>query len=75
MVSAFAEMLSHTGMDPGFAFTLACPVLAGGWRLKYVDAVYAMLGEIEKTKGWATMITIAERDPEKFEVLKSIVGS
>jgi hypothetical protein len=73
MVSAFGEMLSHAGMDPGFAQTIACPVLTGGHRLNYVDAVYLMLAEIERTDGCGHTLTIVERDPEKFEILKGIV--
>ena len=73
MVSAFSRMLGEAGMDPGFGVTLACPVLTGGYRVSYVDAVYAMLGEIDQTEGDASVITIAERDPKKFDTLQSII--
>lgn len=72
MVSALSRMLGEAGMDPGFGVTLACPVLTGGYRMSYVDAVYAMLGEIDRAQGGATCITIAEKNPERFETLKGI---
>lgn len=73
MVSAFSRMLGEAGMDPDFGVTLACPVLTGGYRMNYVDAVSAMLEEINRAQGGATCITIAERDPEKFDTLQRIV--
>ena len=73
MVSALSRMLSEAGMGPEFGYTLACPVLTGGYRVSYVDAVYAMLGEIDRAEGGASVITIAERDPKKFETLQGII--
>ena len=73
MVSAFSNMLGEAGMDPDFGDTLACPVLTGGYRMSYVDAVYAMLGEIDRAQESSVCITIAEKSPERFEILKGIV--
>ena len=43
IASAFDRMLGMTAMDPGKGENIACPVLRGGHRLKYVDAIFLML--------------------------------
>jgi hypothetical protein len=48
-------------------------VLTGGHRIPYVDAVYLMLAEIEDVQSPA-VIHITEHDPERFEMLRDIVG-
>lgn len=71
--SALGQMLDMSGMDPEMGKNIVCPVLTGGHRIKYIDAVYLMLSEIQDSRGCGT-IHIVERDPERFEILESIVG-
>jgi hypothetical protein len=66
-------MLAMAYADPGMGENIACPVLTGGHRIPYVDAVYLMLAEIEDVQSPA-VIHITEHDPERFEMLRDIVG-
>jgi hypothetical protein len=70
--SAFDRMLGFAHMDPGFGEDIACPVLRGGHRLKFVDAVFLMLSVIERNKQDAT-VHIAVEAPEDFGILRDIV--
>ncbi len=74
IASAFNQMLGLAYMDPGVGEDIACPVLRGGHRLKYVDAVFLMLKIIEKNPDTGATIHIAESDPEKFGILRDIIG-
>ncbi len=71
--SALLRMLRMAGAEPGKGENIACPVLTGGHRIKYVDAVFLMLQVIESVQGSAT-IHITEFDPERLEILRDIVG-
>lgn len=71
--AALGQMLAHAGKEPGKGEDIACPVLTGGHRIRYIDAVYLMLSAIQDTRSRST-IHITEHDPERFEMLQSIVG-
>ena len=72
--SAFDRMLGMARMDPGVGENIACPVLRGGHRLKYVDAIFLMIKIIEKNRNSAVTIHIAESDTERFGILSDVVG-
>lgn len=76
ITSAFDRMLGLAAMDPGQGENIALPVLHGGGRLKYIDAVYLMLKIIEQNRRSIQGVTlhIAERDPERFAILRDIIG-
>jgi len=73
--SAFRNMLEMAGGDLGSK--LACPVLTGGARVDFVDAVYLMLSEVDTWKDPQAPsyleLHIAEKDKERFEKLRDIV--
>ena len=71
--SALTEMLGMGGCDPGFGQVIACPVLTGGHRIPYVDAVYLMMSIVDEMAGCMVHeLRVFEHDPERFKTLQSI---
>lgn len=74
IASSLGSMLFLAGMDPGMGEHIACPVLTGGNRVGYVDAVYLMLKVVDENRNRRVTLHIVESHPEKFEILRDIVG-
>ena len=71
--SALTEVLGMGGCDPGFGQVIACPVLTGGHRIPYVDAVFLMMSVVdEMARSMVCELRIFEKDPEKFGILQSV---
>tara|TARA_B100000886_G_scaffold300002_1_gene228813 strand:+ start:86 stop:604 length:519 start_codon:yes stop_codon:yes gene_type:complete len=71
--SALEEVLGMGGCDPGFGQVIACPVITGGHRIPYVDAVFLMMNVIDRLNDCMVHeLRIFEKDPEKFKILQSV---
>jgi hypothetical protein len=74
--SALMEVLDMGGCDPGLGQVIACPVLTGGRRIRYLDAVYIMMDVIDTMRDRTLVyeLRIFERDPERFQILSSVAS-
>tara|TARA_R110002126_G_scaffold69943_1_gene176421 strand:+ start:89 stop:607 length:519 start_codon:yes stop_codon:yes gene_type:complete len=75
IASAFGAMFQHAGCDPDYGEVIASPVLRGGTRMNYVDAVYLMLKVYHENYHRHSSVTllVVENDEDRFEMLTSII--